>query len=329
MASINDITNGLSPGTNLAMYADDTKIWRNIHSNEDHEILQKDVHYLNDWATVNKMRFHPAKCKVLSVTHLRPPFLGILPEIEFMYSIGSELLDYCTSEKDLGLTVNTKLNWNDHCDYLIAKANQKFGLLRRTCHFVKNTNRRRVLYLTLVRSIFEHCPIIWRPSSRVAVEKLESVQKRALKWIFNDYSNYTDELYLLKCKSLNILPIAARLDFQDLNFFHSVFYNLSPVKLPHYLQSYEGTRLRSSHLDSLCLISSITPKCSASKFCSSSNREHLPRNFENSFFYRTHLAWNRLPIEIRQIQCQTTFKAKITRHIWKGLASTIFLDVDS
>ena len=123
------------------------------------------------------MNFNTTKCKVLSVTHRRPPLLDILPGIQFMYEINGHILDYCTSEKDLGIHLNPKLNWNEHCTYLVAKANRKFGLLRRTCHFVKNIRRKRALYLILVRSIFEHCPIVWRPNARVVVDRIENVQK--------------------------------------------------------------------------------------------------------------------------------------------------------
>ena len=64
---INDITSGLSNETNIMMYADDTKIWREINDDNDLKILQKDIDYLLDWAIRNKMKFHPDKCKVLSV----------------------------------------------------------------------------------------------------------------------------------------------------------------------------------------------------------------------------------------------------------------------
>ena len=46
---------------------------------------------------------------------------------------------------------------------LLTKANQKFGILKRTCHFVTCKNSRRVLYLALVRSKFEHCSPVWQP----------------------------------------------------------------------------------------------------------------------------------------------------------------------
>ena len=43
---INDMHKCVSPGTNIALYADDTKIWRKIESPEDHVILQNDINAL-------------------------------------------------------------------------------------------------------------------------------------------------------------------------------------------------------------------------------------------------------------------------------------------
>ena len=65
---INDLPDGISPGTQLSLYADDTKIWRSIISEFDNRCLQNDIDYLHDWCLRNKMRFHPSKCKVLPVT---------------------------------------------------------------------------------------------------------------------------------------------------------------------------------------------------------------------------------------------------------------------
>ena len=83
--------------------------------------------------------------------------------------------------------MNRTLNFTDHSNFLYGRANQRFGLLKRTCHFVHSIEKRRVLYLNMVRSLFEHCPIIWRPSSDTAVNRLESLQMRAIKWILKDF----------------------------------------------------------------------------------------------------------------------------------------------
>ena len=110
----------LSRGTSIALYADDTKIWRPILSDVDHNILQKDINSLNDWAMKNKMKFHPQKCKVVSLCSRESPLnirstLGIFsfPFIHFHYTIGGDSLEYADSEKDLGILINPSYDFNE------------------------------------------------------------------------------------------------------------------------------------------------------------------------------------------------------------------------
>ena len=312
---INDLPEGLSAGTDLALYADDTKIWRVIENEYDHIVLQRDIDYLNQWALTNKMNFHPNKCKVLSVRNTPPPLLDILPDIEFLYFLGTNCLDYVESEKDLGVDMTPKLNWSNQCNRLYSKANQKLGLLRRNCYFVHDIARARTLYITLVRSLFESCSIIWRPTTQTLTGKIESIQKRAIKWILSEesisYSPY--QTYVQKCRYVNLLPMSARFDLNDIIFLYKIVYKLKPVELPDYLTFFGGhSRLRSSHLDHLSLVSSIHPAGP-----STSSRSSNP--FANSFFYRTHSKWNDLPLSLREIQCPLRFKASLKEHMWKNL----------
>ena len=316
---LNDITTGLDKDTNILMYADDTKIWREIKHESDHNVLQSDIDYLMDWAMKNCMKFHPSKCKVLMVNKRKLPLIDVLPFIQYQYSLGTELIDYCNSEKDLGININGTLNFTYHTDILYSKANQRLGLLKRTCHFIKNTDRKRALYLTMVRSLFEHCPYIWRPSAISSINRLESIQKRALKWIINENlhneisytSNY--HLYLVHCKQLNILPMKFRFDFNDLKMFHSIVYGYSCVPMPSYIQPFQGTRLRKSHLDSKCYISTIQP----SRSNSNKNFNSVSKNsLSQAFFYRTHLSWNKLPLSLRAIIRPSEFKQKLIVHLW-------------
>ena len=60
---INDLPDHISHGTNIALYADDTKIWRKIECDEDHTILQKYINSLDEWSVNNKMKFHPKYVK--------------------------------------------------------------------------------------------------------------------------------------------------------------------------------------------------------------------------------------------------------------------------
>ena len=92
------------------------------------------------------------------------------------------------------------------------------GLTKRTCHFLINSNRKCTLYLTLVRSQFEHCSAIWRPIKLTQLQKFEVIQKNAIKWIVNEeFLSYSDdETYLRKCKQVNILPISKIFELRDL-----------------------------------------------------------------------------------------------------------------
>ena len=104
----------------------------------------------------------------------------MLPFSVFQYHLGESPLNYVDSEKDLGIIVSTNLNFDIQCENLLSQASQQFGLVKRTCHFVKDVRRRRVLYLSFVRSQFEHCSPIWRPNSETVTHKFENFQKKFL-----------------------------------------------------------------------------------------------------------------------------------------------------
>ena len=86
---INDMSECISEGTNIALYADDTKIWRKIVNWIDHEVLQRDIDSLYNWAERNKMKFHPKKCKVVMVTGRTSEnsVLSVFPFQYFYYTL--------------------------------------------------------------------------------------------------------------------------------------------------------------------------------------------------------------------------------------------------
>ena len=294
------------------MYADDTKIWRQILTIHDCYILQNDIDYMQNWAIENKMRFHPKKCKVLQVSLKRcNPLLNALPFSSFFYSLGNCIIDFTSSEKDLGVNVSNNLNWNEQCNRLYTKANQMFGLTKRTAHFFNNPRQRRALYLAIVRSQFEHCSVIWRPHQKTTMTKLEGLQKRCIKWILDEqYFHYSSDVYFQNCKLLDILPLVFRFIQNDLILFHKIFYNLCPISFPSYLKPFTGCSLRSCHLDTLCMVSEIIPKINISAVSSS-------QPFASSFFYRTHTIWNNLPFGLRATSCSRSFKSKLIKIIWE------------
>ena len=124
---INDIYDNIEANTNIALYADDTKIWREINSNNDCNILQKDIDTLYTWSKNNKMTFHPDKCKALSIYDFRPDFVKILPFPKQHYMLNNTNIDFSECERDLGVLVNSNLRWEDHHTKILNKAHQMLG----------------------------------------------------------------------------------------------------------------------------------------------------------------------------------------------------------
>ena len=164
---INDMSEVVSTGTHIVLYADDAKIWRNICHWDDHEIIQNDISALYDWSVRNKMKFHTHKCKVLPIA---PAGKGldnywdqIFPFNIFYYHLNGNELQFVESEKDLGIMVTSNLSWVDQLMAIYLKASSRLGLLKRALYFVKCPKQKRNFYLAIVRSQFEHCIQIWRP----------------------------------------------------------------------------------------------------------------------------------------------------------------------
>ena len=204
---INDIYVGIDKATSICLYADDNKIWRKINSENDCVQLQKDINTLHNWSIKNIMRFNAIKCKVLQIHNNDLLCTRELPLAKYFYNINNEIIDFTESEKDLGVWVNSKFNWDQHQQNILNKAHQILGITKRTCHFITDPNKRRSLYLSLVRSQFEHCSIIWRPVTETEISAFEKLQKKAIRWILNElYQHYDNETYLLKCSQIKIVP---------------------------------------------------------------------------------------------------------------------------
>ena len=311
---INDIGDNIDEHSNLLLYADDTKLYREINNEIDCELLQRDIDTLSNWATVNKIKFHPDKCKVLSVTLQRNT------SINFTYNLSGVPIQQVSSEKDLGIHMTNNLCWTKHCNYLLSKASRNLGLLRRTCYFVKNSRQRRSLYIAMVRSQFEHCSSLWSSCSPTILDKFESLQKKCLKWILNEeYCSYHGDTYFFKCKQLDLLPMKSRFVLRDLTSFHGIINSTSPIPLPHYLHLHTGnSRLRSSHLDHLSITSDINPRITVN-YSSGSNDpiSSSLSQFANSFFFRTMNTWNSLPLQVRQIASPNLFESAVSDFLWE------------
>ena len=178
------------------------------------------------------MKFHPDKCKILSINNFYKNIFQELPFYYYPYQLYNTILDYSTEEKDLGILTTSNFSFKLHQTYILNNAITQFNLLRRTCHFINNTCKYRTLYLTLVRSLFNHCSQIWRPVGSTVVP-FKNFQKLCIKWALREsFVCYSETEYLEKLRILKILPLEYYFLENDLIVFHKIIHNLIPVPIP-------------------------------------------------------------------------------------------------
>ena len=259
------------------------------------------------------MKFHPKKCKVLSISLKRPSYY-ILPFDRYSYELDSNIIDYHSDETDLGLTITCKLNWEIHHNNIILKANRQLGLTKRTCHFIKDISQKRTLYIALVRSIFEHCGEIWGPNTATAKNKFEPIQKKAVKWVLGDiYKNYSEQEYYNKLHKLELLPMQDFFAVKKLKLFHAIVNETSLIKMPDYVIRKSRSRTASNTHNY-----AVSPGV----------KLPIVRPFGSSFFPSCIELWNALPDNIKIIQSNSEFLVKLKNHMWQDIISKYQLEPD-
>ena len=177
---INDISKGLSKGTKIRLFADDSLLYRTIESPSDTAILQKDLDTLQLWEKQWKMKFHPGKCNLLKITNKKEP-------IKSTYFIHDTPISETDSAKYLGVVIDNKLKWTKHYSNLIKNCNSTLAFLKRNLSNSPIFVKKKQCYTSIIRPKLEYACAIWDPHSKTHIENLEKVQKRAARFITGNY----------------------------------------------------------------------------------------------------------------------------------------------
>ena len=182
---INDISSDIE--SEIRLFADDCVCYREIKDEKDTMKLQRDIDRLGSWARKWGMRFQPVKCNMMQLTRKR------IKKIHASYTLEGTNLENVESIKYLGVTITSDLRWNTHVSNVCTKANRTLGFLRRNLHSCPQEVK-EAAYKGLVRPVLDYGSSVWDPPGVVLQEELESVQKRAARFVTDNYDYETGSM---------------------------------------------------------------------------------------------------------------------------------------
>ena len=144
--------------SNVAAFADDTKIFKVINSRTDAMLLQNDLSNFDSSSSNAGLHLNISKCKSLQVTRKNK-------KIDFPYHLRDTILDKTDCELDLGVWTTYDLTWSKQVVQQSNKANKTLGYIRRSTLNIRDLAMRRTSYLSLVRSHLGYATQVWAPQT--------------------------------------------------------------------------------------------------------------------------------------------------------------------
>ncbi|KAL4227059.1 hypothetical protein ACF0H5_015033 [Mactra antiquata] len=283
---INDIFYFINKG-DLYNYADDNTLsFHTPNFNELISVLESESHILINWFYINKMEANPDKFQAIAVGKRTS-------EMHPTFNLGNFNVNCEETVKLLGIGLDYQLNFNTHISTLCKKATMQLNILKRLGNKLNLLNRITIFH-TFILSNFNFCPLAWHFCSKSNTDKIEKVQERALRFVYDDYtSSYHFLLNKINMPSLQVrrMRTIAIETFKILN-------NLAPTVLTDLLIKKDNKyNFRYSNVLQI-------PKVNSNKYG------------KNSFRFAAPTLWNTLPNEFRLCTSFGQFKSLVSN--WNG-----------
>ncbi len=270
------------------LYADDTTVYTIGSTVEEiQNKLQENVSILCKWCKCNDLIINAEKTNSMLITvrqkrcHLEDAILSI--------KVDENVIPMCSNQKVLGVNLDQNFNWEKQISSTCQSINYRLYILRRISPYL-TTNARIAFCTGYIMPSMDYCSTIWGGTSNTNIAKVERLQKRAARLIFDDYVSPSRQLFV----KLKWLPVANRIEHNKAVLVYKCLNDMMPEYMNNMFTAQTSSvySLRSEARGDL-----YVPK----------PRIEL---FKQSLLYSGPKIWNSLPVTVRQTDSLPSFKKR-------------------
>ena len=188
-------------------------------------ILNEDLINIHSWLCANKLSLHVGKTNsILICNHQR---VRHLPTTNLDVKLGETNIEQVGNLKYLGVSIDAKLNFDQHFDDMTKKVNGGLGILKR-CSSCIPFDTCKSLYYTLILPHMDYCSTVWSISSAKNIARIQRLQNRAMRVILKAGPRTHIEDML---STLHWMSVRQRIHFNKMVLMWRVSHNLAPEYL--------------------------------------------------------------------------------------------------
>ena len=295
---VNDLST-VSRNCSTECYVDDTKVYMSFNVKDcDNAIaaVNEDLHNIRNWCFGNGLLLNPQKTKL--IVYGSRQMREKLPE--FQLSLLGKNLVPVDSVKDLGVTFDKYLTFNEHTTYTVSACISALAQISRVKHIFKN--ELITIINALVFSKLFYCSSVWSNTTISNINKLQKVQNFAARIVCNKrkYDHITPVL-----KNLRWLPVKTYLYYRDAVLAFKCMTGNAPNYLCNKFISRGDISKRNTRYSQLLNIPIFKTKAG-----------------QRSFSYRIVDIWNNLSSNLKLSKNVQNFKVNLRKHLLNQFLSS-------
>ena len=145
------------------------------------ETLQNEAEIAIQWFNDNFMIVNPGKFQAMVINRF-----GKIGSKHEIYIKNKKISEH--SVNFVGIQIDNQLHFDNHVSTLCKKACSQLNAIGRLRKYIGFPGK-KALIEPFVYSNFNYCPLVWHFTSMRSTNKIKSIQKRALRLLYNDYTS--------------------------------------------------------------------------------------------------------------------------------------------